>query len=80
MMAMHHLTHRTLHRPKGDYYLFSNLKKWLCGGRFKSNEEVEWKTEGYLEGFDKSYYLEGIEKLEDRWTRCVELKGEYIEK
>ena len=28
----------------------------------------------------ESYYLEGIEKLKDRSTRCIELKGEYIEK
>ena len=38
------------------------------------------ETEGYFEGFDKSYYLEGIEKLKDRWTICIELKGEYIDK
>ena len=63
-----------------DYYLFSNLKRWLCGRRFESDEEVEWKTEGYFGGFDESYYLEGIEKLKDRWTRRIQLKGEYIEK
>ena len=63
-----------------DYYLFPNLKRWLCGRCFESNEEVEWETEGYFVGFDKSYYLEGIEKLKDRWTRCIELNGEYIEK
>ena len=57
-----------------------DLKRWLCGRRFESNEEVEWETEGYFGGFDKSYYLEGIKKLKDRWTRCIELKREYIEK
>ena len=60
--------------------MFPNLKRWLCGRRFESNEEVEWETEGYFEGFDKSYYLEAIEKLKDRSTRRIELKGEYIEK
>ena len=63
-----------------DYYLFPNLKRRLCGRRFESNEEVEWETIGYFGGFDKLYYLEGIEKLKDRWTRCIELKEEYIEK
>ena len=24
------------------YYLFPNLKRWLCGRRFESNEEFEW--------------------------------------
>ena len=63
-----------------DYYLFQNLKRWVCGRRFESNEEVEWETEGYFRSVDKSYYLEDIKMLEDRWTRCIELKEEYIEK
>ena len=54
-----------------DYYLFPNLKGWLCDRRFESNEEVEWGTNGYFGGFDKSYYLEGIEKLKDRWARII---------
>ena len=63
-----------LHSPDlapSDYYLFPNLKRWLSGRRFESNEEVEWETERNFGGFDKSYYLEGIEKLKDRWTRCI---------
>ena len=38
----------------GDYYLFPNLKRWLCGRSFEPNEEVEWETEGYFGKFDKS--------------------------
>ena len=63
-----------------DYYLFPDLKRWLCGRHFESIKEVEQETEGYFGEFDKSYYLEDIEKLKDRWTRCIELKGEFIEK
>ena len=63
-----------------DYYLSPNLKRRLRGRHFESNEEDEWETEGYFGRFDKSYYLEGIEKLKDRWNRYIELKGEYIEK
>ena len=33
-----------------EYYLFSNLKRWLCGRCFESNERVEWETEEYFEG------------------------------
>ena len=92
-MKMHHLTHRTFHRQKSmnwisnrfridripsDCYLFSNLKRWLYGRCFESKEEVEWETEEYFGGFDKSYYLEDIEKLKDRSTR-IKVKGEYIE-
>ena len=62
-----------------DYYLFPNLKRWLCGKRFESSKKVEWETKGYFGVFNKSYYLESIGKLKDRWTRCIELKEEYIE-
>ena len=77
MITMHHLTHRTLHRQKkhelgfeslphpqsfsdlapSEYYLFPNLKRWLCARRFELNEEDERD----FGGFDKPYYLEGIE-------------------
>ena len=62
-----------------DYYLFGNLKKWFSGQRFTSNEEVEWATDGYFHELDKSHYLKGVQMLENRWTRCIELKGDYVE-
>ena len=60
--------------------MFPNLKSWSCVKRFEWNEEIKWETEGYFGGFDKSYYLKGIEKLKDRWTYFSELKEKYIEK
>lgn len=63
-----------------DFYLFPNLKRWLSGKRFYSNDELKAETDAYFEGLPKSYYLDGIKKLEDHWRRCIDLKGEYIEK
>jgi len=63
-----------------DFFLFPNLKKWLGGKRFMSNEEVIDQTKAYFEEFDKSYFLDGLKKLEHRWTKCIELKGDYVEK
>ena len=51
--------------------MFSQTSRDICGRRFKSNEQVEWEPEGYFGEFDKSYYLEGIEKLTDCWTFVV---------
>lgn len=56
-----------------DYYLFPNLKRWLQRKKFESNEEVEWKTDAYFGGLNKSYY----KKV--RWTRCIEVKGNIVE-
>jgi len=61
-----------------DYYLFPNMKKWLAG-RFYLNEEVIAETNAYFAELDQTYYSEGINKLE-QWTKCISLKGAYVEK
>lgn len=63
-----------------DYYLFPNLKRWLQGKRFYSNEEVEWETDAYFGRFTSDYYSKGIQMLEERWNKCIALKGDYVEK
>ena len=34
----------------------------------------------YFKGPKTSYFSEGIKKLEEHWTKCVEGKGTYVEK
>ena len=63
-----------------DYFLFQKLKKWLGGKRFYSNDEIISQTNTYFEDLEKSYFLEGMQKLEKLWTKCIELRGDYIEK
>ncbi|GFU02016.1 putative DD34D transposase [Nephila pilipes] len=62
-----------------DYFLFSDLKRMLAGKKFSSNEEVIAETEAYFEAKDKSYYKNGIEKLEGRYNQCITLEGNYVE-
>jgi len=33
-----------------------------------------------LKGWNKSYYSDGLKKLENHWIKCIELKRDYIEK
>lgn len=63
-----------------DFFLFPNMKTWLGGKKFSSNEEVIVETEAYFEEFDKSYFLEGLKKWQKRWEKCIVLKGDYVEK
>ena len=63
-----------------DFFLFPNLKRSLAGKRFRSNEEVQCETDSYFEALDKSYYADGIKRLEYRWNKCIELQGDYVEK
>ena len=56
-----------------DYFFFSDLKRMLAGKKFSSDEEVIAETEAFFEAKDKYYYENGIEKLIDRYTRCIAL-------
>ena len=61
-----------------DFFLFPNLKKSLAGQKFESNEEVA-ATEAYFADLQKTYFSDGLKKLEHRWVKCIELKGDYVE-
>ena len=60
-----------------DYFLFPNMKSSLGGKRFSTNEEIIAAINEY---FDKNYFLEGIKKLEYRYNKCIQLKGDYVGK
>ena len=53
----------SLYLDPSEYFLFSNMKTWLGGKRFSSNEEIIATTNEHFEGFDKNYFLEGIKSL-----------------
>ena len=63
-----------------DFYMFPKLKSNLRGTQFGSNEGVIVTVNEYLEDQEKDFYLEGISMLEQRWTKCIVLKGNNIEK
>ena len=55
-----------------DFFLFPNLKISLGGKRFSSDEVIA-AVDKYFKGFKTSYFFEGIKKLEERWTKCVDI-------
>ena len=87
MAKIMELKFELLHHPQyspdlasSDFFLFPNLQKWLGGQRFTSNEEVIVQTDAYFENLSKSYFLDGLKKLEKRLEKCIELKRDYVEK
>ncbi|CAH2095031.1 unnamed protein product [Euphydryas editha] len=66
-----------------DYYiaLLKHLKGEIVKKRphLKKKKEVITETEAYFEAKHKSYYKNGIEKLKDRYNRCIALDGDYVE-
>jgi len=62
-----------------DLFLFPNFVS-LAGQKFASNEEDVAATEAYFADLEKTYFSDGLKKLEHRWVKCIELKGDYVVK
>jgi len=63
-----------------DYYLFRNLKNHLKGNRYSDDSEVKSAVKAYFDSQPQIFFKTGLESLKMKWQRCVELKGDYIEK
>ena len=63
-----------------DFFLFPKLKKDICGLHFRSDEEVVTAVEEWVNGKDPDFFSSGLMALEHRWSKCITLEGNYIEK
>jgi len=63
-----------------DFYLFGPMKEHLRGQKFADDNEVMEAVQSWLKATPKSFFLEGIHKFVDRWTKCVAKQGDYVEK
>jgi hypothetical protein len=63
-----------------DFHLFGPMKEHLRDQKFADDNEVMEAVQSWLKAMPKSFLLEGIHKLVDRWTKCVAKQGDYVEK
>ena len=54
-----------------DYYLFSDLKKFLRGKNLSRDDETVDPVEDYLNNLDSKYFCKTIESLRDCWQHVV---------
>jgi hypothetical protein len=47
---------------------------------FLRTKEVREVVHKWLGNQPNTFFLEGIRKLVNRWTKCIEKEGDYIEK
>jgi len=80
-LGFHCLDHPTysLDLARSYYHLFPGLKKQLKGRHFSSDAEVIAAAETWLDGQLSEFFLSGLQKLEQRAKKCIELRGEYVE-
>jgi hypothetical protein len=59
--------------------MFGPMKEVLRGRRFSSDEEAFGAVQNWLKHNQKTF-SDGIKKLVKRWSLCVEVEGDYVEK
>jgi hypothetical protein len=60
--------------------LFGPVKVYLGGQKFKTDDDLKCDIVNWLCSQDKTVYAAGISSLPGRWKKCVNVKGEYLEK
>lgn len=65
--------------PAAIDFFFISHKRICSGEKFKGNEEVIAESVAHFETEDKSFQKTIIEKLEDRYNRCIVLDRNYAE-
>src|SRR5215469_14665871 len=63
-----------------DFHLFLHLKSFLAGQRFHDDNEVKEAVTTCFASQAASFYDEGIQKLVQRYERCLNNGGNYVEK
>jgi hypothetical protein len=56
------------------------MKKFLRGKRFSCDEEVKEAVTTWFAEQSKDFFSMGIKSLQQKWVKCIELLGDYIEK
>jgi len=63
-----------------DYHVCGPMKKMLVGQKFASDTEVQSVVRQWLGQQPASFFASGIQKLVDRWDKCLNELGQYVEK
>jgi len=58
----------------------SLLKQHLNGRQYASDNDIIQSVEDFLEVQDELFYQTGIQKLQKRWNKCIEVQRGYAEK
>lgn len=63
-----------------DFYLFRHLKKHLRGEKFENPDDLRENVVTFLGEQSKNFYKNAFLELVERWKKCIENGGSYVEK
>ena len=55
------------------------MKKEISGHHFARNNDIMNAVYHFLRDKNGAFYAEGIRLLHDRWTKCVNVGGDYVD-
>ncbi|KDR17808.1 hypothetical protein L798_08237 [Zootermopsis nevadensis] len=55
------------------------MKNPLRGHRFPDSDALHDAVREWVRDTPKQWFREAIRKLPERWRRCINLQGEYVE-
>jgi histone-lysine N-methyltransferase SETMAR len=62
-----------------DFHLFPKLKEHLKGQRFSCGKEVQSAVRKWFQKQNTNFLKDGFQKLLQRWRKCIEVRGDFIE-
>lgn len=63
-----------------DYHLFGFVKEQMRGQHYETREDVQAAVRQCLRRAGTEFYRKGIFKLAQRWEKCVQRNGDFVEK
>jgi hypothetical protein len=63
-----------------DFHLFGSMKEHLQGQKFADDNQVMEAVQSWLKATPKTFFIEGIHKLVERWTKYVVKQGDHVKK
>ncbi len=62
-----------------DYWLFGEMAKHARGKSYSNIQHMSADLARWASEVETSWYSRGIKMLRERWERCIQMKGEYVE-
>lgn len=63
-----------------DFWLFRNMKKVMRGRMFESADDVKEEVTRFFVKCEKNFFESAFSELVQRWQKCVDNNGSYVEK
>ena len=63
-----------------DFFLFPKLKENIREKIFTSDDDVIISVKDWFEDQSLDFFLNGLQRLEHRWMKCIQGDGDYVEK